>query len=457
MNSVRVSKFKALMHSDSTKARALRSSAWTVLGHASSQGLKLLSNLVLTRLLFPEVFGVMAIAQVIISGLIMFSDVGIIPSIIRSRNVGEQRFLNTAWTIQCIRNVFLWIITLAISFPIADFYSRPELSYLIPLAAIALLVNGLFPIKVILASRSMNQFKVTVFQLAGQIAGSVLSILLAFHYKNAMVVVAGAILAETVRLVLYTRFLEGDNNKFEFHKSSLIEIIGFGKWIFLSSICGFIATNANVFILGKYLAPDIFGIYSVALVLALLPITVCNILTGKVLLPLFSEMDRNGVNLQAIRKARYLVLFSASAITLLLMLISPWFFTILYDERYNLAGYISLIVLMATLPEMILIVTFNKLLVEGRGKAFALLKIIHASLLVSISLLLVEDYGIVGVCIATLFSGVATYSLLLRIKGIKTLLIAKNEIVLVFMFLAVSSICTILYSNGLSELLELSQ
>ena len=430
---------------------------WTVLGHAASQGFRLLSNLILTRLLFPEVFGVMAIVQVIITGLIMFSDVGIIPSIIRSRNVDNHRFLNTAWTIQCIRNIFLWLMTLAISLPIANFYNRPELSYLIPLAAMALLMNGLFPIKVILASRSMNQFKVTVFKLAGQVSGSLLSILLAFYYKNALVLVAGTILAEGVCLMLYRRFLKGENNKFDFHKPSIVEIIGFGKWIFLASICGFISSNANVFILGKYLKPDVFGIYTVALVLALLPLTVCSILRERVLLPLFSEMDRNGINQKAVRKARYVVLFTALAVTLSLMFISPWFFSIMYDVRYNSAGYMSLIVLIATLPEMMLIVTFNKLVIEGRGKAFALLKVIQASLLVTISLLLVEDYGILGACVATFSSGVATYCLLLGLKGIKTLLIAKYESFIVIMFLAISSLCVFLYFNGLSELLELSQ
>lgn len=457
MNSVSINKFKELMHSDSAKARAIRSSVWTVLGHALSQGFRLISNLFLTRLLFPEVFGVMAIAQVIISGLIMFSDVGIIPSIIRSRNIDDQRFLNTAWTIQCIRGVLLWFITLGISFPISDFYERPELRYLIPCAAVALLVNGLFPIKVILASRKMNHFKVMIFQLTGQVAGSILSILLAIQYKNALVFVFGIILTEAVRLILYRCFLEGSNNKFDLHKPAVSEIIGFGKWIFLSSICGFIASNANVFILGKYLKPDIFGVYSVALVLSVLPLTICNMLRDRVLLPLFSEMDRNHSNIQTIQKTRYLVLVAASGVTLAAMTISPWFFTILYDERYNLAGYISLVVLMSSLPELLLIVTFNKLVVEGRGKNYASLKFVHASLIsISISIL-VTDYGIIGVCLANLFAGITTYLLLLLQKGIHTVLNAKVEFTIFIVFYTVSTVCIYFYSDGLIELWELSQ
>ena len=457
MNMPGVARFKSMMSSESTKARAVRGSLWTILGHASSQGFRLLSNLILTRLLFPEVFGVMAIAQVIITGLIMFSDIGIIPSIVRSKNVEDSRFVNTAWTIQVIRNFLLWLITLAISIPVANFYQRPELSYLIPLAAISLLINGLFPIKVILASRTMNLFKVTVFQLAGQVAGSSLSILLAIYYKNALVFVAGTITTEFVRLILYRRYLPGKNNTFNWYQPAVAELIGFGKWIFLSSGCAFIAKNANVFILGKFLAPDLFGIYTVALVLALLPVTVCSMLNGKVLLPLFSEMGRQGASQQAIQKARYLVISIATAVTALLMLISPLFFSILYDERYSEAGYISLAVLVTTFPELLLIVTFNKLLVEGRGRTLAMLKLFHAVLLVITSLFVVEEYGIVGVCVATLVSGALAYLALLKVRGVYQNINAYFELCILLGFGVVSAFCIFLYSNGLSELLELSQ
>ena len=66
-------------------ARALRGSAWIMLGYCSGQGFRLISNLILTRLLFPEAFGLMALIMVFIVGLTMFSDVGIGPSISQSK------------------------------------------------------------------------------------------------------------------------------------------------------------------------------------------------------------------------------------------------------------------------------------------------------------------------------------------------------------------------------------
>ena len=61
----------------SIKARAINGSIWSALGFGSAQFVRLLSNLLLTRLLFPEVFGVMALVMVVLQGIKMFSDIGI--------------------------------------------------------------------------------------------------------------------------------------------------------------------------------------------------------------------------------------------------------------------------------------------------------------------------------------------------------------------------------------------
>jgi len=78
------------------KQRTVRSGSWVVIGHLFSQGLRLGSNLILTRLLVPEMFGVMAIVTVIMAGLAMFSDVGLLQNIVQSKRGEEIDYLNTA-------------------------------------------------------------------------------------------------------------------------------------------------------------------------------------------------------------------------------------------------------------------------------------------------------------------------------------------------------------------------
>ena len=78
------------------KKRAFQGTALVIAGYGLAQAMRLGGNLVLTRLLVPELFGVMALTKVFITGLNLFSDIGLGPGIIRSTRGKEPAFLNTA-------------------------------------------------------------------------------------------------------------------------------------------------------------------------------------------------------------------------------------------------------------------------------------------------------------------------------------------------------------------------
>ena len=77
------------------KQRTVHSGSWVILGHFISQILRLGSNLIITRLLVPEMFGVMAIVTVLIAGSTMFSDIGLLQNIVHSKRGEERVYLNT--------------------------------------------------------------------------------------------------------------------------------------------------------------------------------------------------------------------------------------------------------------------------------------------------------------------------------------------------------------------------
>ena len=56
----------------SLRSRMLRAAGWLVGGNISSQALRLLSNLILTRLLLPEAFGLVAAVNTLYFALVMF-------------------------------------------------------------------------------------------------------------------------------------------------------------------------------------------------------------------------------------------------------------------------------------------------------------------------------------------------------------------------------------------------
>ena len=62
----------------------LRGGSWVLVGYGLGQVLRIVSNFILANLLFPKDFGLMALVNVFLAGLQMFSDIGMGPCIVRS-------------------------------------------------------------------------------------------------------------------------------------------------------------------------------------------------------------------------------------------------------------------------------------------------------------------------------------------------------------------------------------
>src|SRR5690348_2689823 len=88
----------------------LRNAFWTVGSFGLGQVLRLVMNIILARLLAPELFGIMLIVNSLRSGIELMSDVGIGQNVIYHKDGNEPEFYNTAWTLQFIRGVLLWPI-----------------------------------------------------------------------------------------------------------------------------------------------------------------------------------------------------------------------------------------------------------------------------------------------------------------------------------------------------------
>ena len=127
----------------SRKGLLARGSLFALLGYGGSQFLRLAGNLVLWRLLYAEAFGLMAIVNVFMQGLAMFSDVGIGPSIIQNERGDDPDYLDTAWTIQALRGGALFVIAVIFAIPVAHFYHQEALAPLIAVVGFGVAISGL--------------------------------------------------------------------------------------------------------------------------------------------------------------------------------------------------------------------------------------------------------------------------------------------------------------------------
>jgi O-antigen/teichoic acid export membrane protein len=325
----------------SLKVLVLRGSAWTIAGSASGQLIRLAKSLIVTRLLFPEAFGLMSLVWVVIFGLEMLSDLGVASAIIRDKRGDEPDFLNTAWTLQAMRGALLWGVSCVIAGPMAGFYGQPELAQLVPVAGLTALIAGFNSTALHTCRRRMEFGQLTLLEVANELVGFVVVVLWAFLYPSVWALVGGALAGSLFAALASHAFLPGIRNRFRWEPSSLRALIGFGKWIFLGSAFGFLSVQGDRLLLGRYLDMTRFGTYSIAVMLTdALNALVLKINHG-VLFPAYAKVMQNDP--QRLRSVFYRGRLGVDLLLIfpigVLMVLGRRVVEVLYDQRYHEAGW----------------------------------------------------------------------------------------------------------------------
>ncbi len=359
----------------SLRTRALHSTVLTAFNYGGQMALRLGGNLILTRLLFPKAFGLMALMMSFLIGLEMLSDVGITPSIVHSKHGDESSYLNTAWTLQTVRGVLLWVCACAIAYPAAWFYGEPALAVMLPAMGFHAVISGLSSTKLATADRHLNLGRLTILDFGSYAIGLGVTVLLAWWMRNVWSLVLGSFVQAGLKLFASHLLLEGERNRFHWDKSALGEIQRYGRWIFLSTAIGYLALQGDRLALGKVLSVKFLGVYTVALTFAQLPTEVIRQAAAKVLFPSYSELMRTAPEklYGTVRRSRMFLVAVTWLGCFLLMGLGARLIDFLYDNRYSEASWMLPVLAIGTLGHALILSYDGILLATGNTHWLAFL------------------------------------------------------------------------------------
>jgi O-antigen/teichoic acid export membrane protein len=325
----------------SIRGQVVRGSIWTILGYGTSLAVRLASTLILSRLLFPNAFGLMTMVSTVTVGLLMLSDVGIDNAIIQSKRGDDTDFLNTAWTLKVGRGILLWLICIAISGPMATFYHEPALRNLLIVTGFTSVMHGLESTSLMSMSRNLDIKKLTLLDLIAQLLSTVTNIVLALIYPSVWVLVIGALIGSTLRLIASHTKLKSIHNALQYTRDCATEILHFGRWIFLSSSLHFFSRQADRLIIGEALGMSQLGVYSIAVLISEATAELANQLSHRVLYPALNHVMRTRP--QDLNAAYYRARLRIDAALLpaigFMTATSFAIINLLYDPRYVEAGW----------------------------------------------------------------------------------------------------------------------
>lgn len=327
------------------QSNTINSTVWLTGGFASSQLIRLGSNLILTRLLVPEYFGLVAIVQAILSFFIMMTDIGLLPSVINTKRDKDPDFMQTIWSVQLVGAMIVCLLVLISAYPISLVYDEPLLFPLLAFMAITSLLSGFNSVSMLLEQKYIRQKQLVKNQVTSQILSALVMIAVAYYFETVWALVLGNL--ASISYILWASYgtFQTHYSKFKLEKTAFHEIITFGKWIFISSLFTYLAMRSTPVLLGGWLTMEQLGVFTIAATLAGVFEGIVNTVSQKVLQPRFRQLiDGNEVDKIDKIRLKFVLLFTLP--TILLAIVGDHLIYFLYDDRYVWAGtVIQLLVL----------------------------------------------------------------------------------------------------------------
>ena len=398
--------------SRSLKRSTFHGAAWTVGERVISQGIRLLSNLVLSRLLFPGAFGVAATVNVFQSALTLLSDIGTGQSIIQHKRGGTPRFLNTAWTLQIIRGVILSIVAAALSGPMSTwFFGKPQLTPMLAVTSLTLLIQGFRSPRDMLAMKNMALAPLAARNLMSQVIGFSTMIGLAlFWRRDPWALVIGGVVTTTARMILSFVALPGPPARLCWDREVLREISKFGRWIFASTLLMFLASQGDRFLMSRFLDFRTFGLYNIAFLLCAIPAQSIQMLGLRVIFPAFSKVvGRDPARLpdayNRLVRVHYLTLLPCIG---MLIGMGPLIVKILYDPRYIGAGWMVQLLAIRAATDSLVAPSISALMALGKPRFSAMTRGLQAATILAGIPFAYRAFGTPGAVTLVALSGIGT-------------------------------------------------
>jgi O-antigen/teichoic acid export membrane protein len=373
--------------------------------------LRLVNSVVFTHLFVPDFFGLLTLVTTIIVGLNLFSHLGLQDSVVQNPKGDEPEFLNTAWTLQVLRGVGIFVFSVLLAWPAAHFYHRPEMLWLLPVLGFGGVISGFASPSTLSLARHLGVRQLSNLELMNQLVAFVATVGWALVSPTIWALAGGRLIAEVTRTIQSYTYMRELRPRFVLNRVVVKEIVRFGRWILLGTIFNYLALQSDRLILGKLVALKVLALYGIAYNISDLPRQVILQFCSKVGFPFiakFMEKSREEYN-AVLLKYRAPVLLAGALLLTITICTGDLFILHVYDHRYAGAAWM-VAVLAAGLWHTLLYSTLSPAIMALQKSHYNAAA--YAAYCVSLFVMLPVGfhlYGIVGATIGVAASDLPVY------------------------------------------------
>lgn len=281
--------------------KIIRGIVWTALQNWGGQFGSLLVFFVLARLLQPEDFGLVALANVFLAFIQIFLNQGFPQALIQQQQQLEAEHINTAFWTNLVSGCVLTLLCVILAPFVADAFDQPQLTPILRCFSLLLLINSFTDVQEALLQRQFKFKFVALRSLLGLFLGGIAGVVAALSGLGVWSLVVQQLVYESVGAIVLWRASDW-RPQLQFSWPHFHRLFGFGINILAFNFLGFINTRSDDLLIGYFLGPVALGYYSIAYRILKIMVQLLIDTVNQVALPTFSRLQSD---LSAFRSTFY--------------------------------------------------------------------------------------------------------------------------------------------------------
>ena len=248
---------------------------WNALQKFVSKGLQFLFSILIARILNPEQYGLIAIANLFISLSDVLIDSGFSKALLRKETKSSEEFSTVFWFNLAV-SCFLYLILFASAPFISRFYNSELLIPIIRVVSISLIINALCGIQSLRLVAFMDFRKLAILESIAMILGGIAGLVAALQGAGVWALVLQTLIGCSLRTILIW-FFSNWKPTFAFSIPVFKDFFAFGSRLLISEFAGRAYGAVFTSTIGKCFPPYQLGLYGKADAFASAP---SSIITG---------------------------------------------------------------------------------------------------------------------------------------------------------------------------------
>ncbi len=279
--------------------RIVKGFIWNFISLAIHRSFDFIIKLVLARILFPDQFGVVAMAAVFTTFIQVFTNLGFGAAIVQMKEseLREEHFHTAFWS-GIVWSIFLYIIVFFIISPVAsNFYDEPILLSIIPVLSLGILSSPINAIQKAILTRNLEFKKIALINNIAGIFSGTLALVLAYLGFGIWALVFNSVATFVVVMPLYFKFTNW-KPKITWERKAFNDIFGFGVFTTGTNLLGNLAGNIDYLFIGRILTSSLVGAYSLAMMITSQFQTNLITIINQIMYPVFGKLQEDKVSLK---------------------------------------------------------------------------------------------------------------------------------------------------------------